>query len=328
MENKGLVSIIVPVYNVQEYLREGIESILAQVYENWELILVDDGSKDNSLPICCEYVGQDSRIKVYTQLNAGPSAARNFGISKASGKYICFVDSDDTVTPTYLSDMLEYNDDLVICGVIHVWPNVIEKVARIKFDCANSSFEELITHIDEYYCIHGPVSKLFRSDIIKSNHITYPINLNYGEDLIFNLTYLRYIQTIALSQSCNYKYFHRKGSSLTNRVKPFSTMQKYVIETLNCRKRLLLAHHFTQGLYSDIIKRETSYYFWQALDLTISQLKGKERLQSIKQFFGEVDKKYIFSRTAKLPLRYRLIRSIYKLLPISIANMFTILLKR
>jgi glycosyltransferase involved in cell wall biosynthesis len=327
MENKGIVSIIVPVYNVQDYLRECIESILAQVYDNWELILVDDGSKDDSLTICREYLAQDSRIKVYTQLNAGPSSARNLGISKASGKYICFIDSDDTVTPTYLSDMLEYDDDLVICGVIHAWPNGNTCCTCINLSCKAENYEELVAYVDGEYFIHGPVAKLYITDIIKSNNISYPHYLDYGEDLIFNLTYLRYVRSIALSKSCNYKYFHRSSASLTNRVKPFSTMQKYVIETLNCRKQLVTAHHFSQGIYQEIIKRETSFYFWQALDLTIRQQKGLDRLQSIKQFFSKIDRIYIFYLGVKLPLRYRALRSIFKILPISVATKFATILK-
>ena len=119
--NDCLVSIIVPVYNVERYIAQCITSILAQTYQKFELILVDDGSKDKSGEICDFYAKQDKRILVFHNANQGVSAARNFGIEHASGSRLCFVDSDDWVDTTYLSDMLKYADyDFVIQGMKHL----------------------------------------------------------------------------------------------------------------------------------------------------------------------------------------------------------------
>ena len=98
------VSIIVPVYKAEAYLHRCIDSIIVQTFTNWELLLVDDGSPDRSGVICDEYAGKDERIKVFHKENGGVSSARNLGIDKAVGEWLCFIDSDDTIQPTYLDD--------------------------------------------------------------------------------------------------------------------------------------------------------------------------------------------------------------------------------
>ena len=98
------VSIIVPVYKAEAYLHRCIDSIIVQTFTNWELLLVDDGSPDRSGVICDEYAGKDERIKVFHKENGGVSSARNLGIDKAVGEWLCFIDSDDTIQPTYLDN--------------------------------------------------------------------------------------------------------------------------------------------------------------------------------------------------------------------------------
>ena len=115
-----IISIIVPVYNVAEYLPKCIDSIRKQIEQNWELILVDDGSKDGSGEICDNYT-YDSRIRVIHKCNEGVSSARNVGLKLAKGKYICFIDSDDWVEPDYLSSMLKYAGD-----EYKLWTNLIQ----------------------------------------------------------------------------------------------------------------------------------------------------------------------------------------------------------
>lgn len=115
-----LISVIIPVYKVEKYLRQCVDSILAQTYSELEIILVDDGSPDNCGIICDEYALKDKRIKVIHQENMGLSAARNTGIDASHGDYLCFIDSDDVVTPEYcqvLYDLLKNNDyDFSVCG--------------------------------------------------------------------------------------------------------------------------------------------------------------------------------------------------------------------
>lgn len=120
MSQNPEISIIVPVYNVERYLGECLDSIKSQTFTNWECILVDDGSPDKSIDICEKYSAGDSRFKVVRRSNGGLSAARNTGLSYARGNFISFVDSDDIVYPEYLSRlhslMIEYDADVVQVG--------------------------------------------------------------------------------------------------------------------------------------------------------------------------------------------------------------------
>lgn len=115
-----LVSIIVPVYNVEKYLKECIESIINQSFSNLEIILVDDGSTDESGNICDDFLNKDKRIKVFHKTNGGLSDARNYGINNSSGKYITFVDSDDLISPIFIDVLYnaikQYDTHLSICG--------------------------------------------------------------------------------------------------------------------------------------------------------------------------------------------------------------------
>lgn len=114
------ISVIIPVYNAAPYLVRSVNSVINQTFPNWELILVDDGSKDSSGQICDEFAQRDSRVRVVHQENAGAGAARNDGIKQASGEYIVFVDSDDFIEPDYLALLSKHSEDLVFIDVDRV----------------------------------------------------------------------------------------------------------------------------------------------------------------------------------------------------------------
>ena len=122
--NGKLVSIIVPVYQVKEYVGECVESLRAQTYTNLEILLVDDGSTDGSGEICDEYVRSDNRIRVIHQKNRGLSAARNTGLDQAAGEYVAFVDSDDVVLPDFIETLYDlsgrYQADIAACDAASV----------------------------------------------------------------------------------------------------------------------------------------------------------------------------------------------------------------
>lgn len=115
-----LISVIIPVYNAENFIRRCVDSVLGQTYSKWELIPVDDGSTDSSLRILKEYEARDSRIKVIHQENAGPGLARNKGIENASGDYVVFIDSDDVITPDYFEKLSHETADVVFIDVDQV----------------------------------------------------------------------------------------------------------------------------------------------------------------------------------------------------------------
>ena len=164
MQNNILVSVVVPVYNVEKYLSRCIDSISRQSYSNLQIILVDDGSKDNSAVICDEYSKKDTRISVIHKTNGGLSDARNVGIDNAKGDYICFIDSDDFVRETYVEDLLnailKYNSDIAVC--------LFEKGNSDKF---NEVAKDIL---DDEFCSNIELSTMrtdlaFRNQVVKMN---------------------------------------------------------------------------------------------------------------------------------------------------------------
>ena len=181
-----IFSIIVPVYNTEQFLDKCVSSILAQTYNDFELILVDDGSPDNCPQMCDKYAQSDSRIKVLHKKNGGVSSARNLGISVARGTYIWFVDSDDYIEPFSLQRLFEvqnsYNAEL------YVFNN--RSVCELSTENINDFFRK-------YYFTYAlgfePWNKLYKRDVIIENHLQFDTQEKIGEDLLFNINYYKAI---------------------------------------------------------------------------------------------------------------------------------------
>lgn len=213
------VSIIIPVYNAEKYLRRCIESISGQTFRKYEVILVDDGSTDKSPSICDEYASEDIRINVIHKANGGVSSARNAGIAIAKGKYITFIDSDDWVEPEYLQEMLKAADDtceLVVSGIVCDYEDGTSKYCKLddrRFESSDViQFHKLI----ESRLYYGPYNKLFLNRIIGNNRIIFPTDITYGEDRIFNYTYMHYVGRIATTDYAGYHYIIHSSASLAS----------------------------------------------------------------------------------------------------------------
>lgn len=213
------VSIIVPVYNVEKYIENCIKSLMNQTYKNIEIILVDDGSSDESYNICKNYSKKYSFIKSYHKKNGGPSSARNYGIEKASGKYICFVDSDDSVKEDYIEKLIENEADLVMGGFVELYGKnkKIKKICDKKQDFSNEEIYVKLLEAAENDKFNSPCCKIFKKSIIENNHLRYDESLNMGEDLIFNIRYLKYCKTLTMIPDCLYFYNMTVGGSLTKK---------------------------------------------------------------------------------------------------------------
>lgn len=195
-----LVSVIVPVYNVENVLHYCVESILNQSFTDFELILVDDGSPDNSGEICDEYAKKDSRIVVIHKENGGVSSARNAGIERTTGEFICFIDSDDYVDNNYLESLLKAKNnhpdiDNIWCGfrTIDSYSFNAKTIKEVLFDVnSDVSFCDIsiIMTLHERWLNAGPYCKLYISKIIQSNNLSFDNDLSLGEDLKFNFEYL------------------------------------------------------------------------------------------------------------------------------------------
>ena len=183
-----LISIIVPVYNVEKYIEKCLDSIINQTYTNLEIILVDDGSKDRSGEICDIYQKKDKRIKVIHNTNSGVSKTRNCGLNEANGKYICFADADDYLMEDYveyLYNLIKENDAQIslTTQMFSNFDSIQEK--NITTNILNA--EDTTVRILNYKIPIGVYSKLFDADLIKNNNIKFKEELFMGEGFNFNV---------------------------------------------------------------------------------------------------------------------------------------------
>lgn len=190
-----MISVIMPIYNSENSLNKSINSILKQTYDNLELILINDGSKDNSLEICREYEKKDSRVSVFTQENQGPSSARNKGLANAKGTYIAFIDSDDYIeknTYEYMKNEIVGTDsDMVICGYryekngkFHTGDVGIPDGIYEEDDCRKILLDFIYAPVGEKILPFTGL-RLLRRDIIESNNFRFNENIRRTEDYLF-----------------------------------------------------------------------------------------------------------------------------------------------
>lgn len=233
-----LISIVVPIYNSENYIERCINSIINQSYKNLEIILVNDGSKDSSLNICKKFAEQDERITILNQSNKGVSAARNAGIEIATGKYISFIDADDTVEANYIYELVENSNngeiDVVICSYNDIYVKGKIKDNRLK-KCAYLSNEISNDYeiLKEY--IKYPVLKIYKLELIKKYCILFPENFTDAEDQVFNFKFFLIIQNFKFVNKSLYNYHHVNINSLSKQVTIdsfYSNLRKLCMEKL------------------------------------------------------------------------------------------------
>ncbi|TVY05633.1 glycosyltransferase family 2 protein [Paenibacillus cremeus] len=220
------ISVVIPVYNVEKYLQRCIDSILSQTFQEFEVILIDDGSKDSSGQICDEYAKKDKRIKVVHKENARVSAARNDGIKMAKGKYISFIDSDDWIEAAMYRDMFskaeELSLDLIMCDFKKKSKDYEDKRTQpiregyySKEDIMNELFQSLIMF--DYVEFPPTISNcvcLFRLEFLRTYSIYYDEDVHYGEDSIFGSKALYHaINFYYLKNHFYYNYFYNPTST-------------------------------------------------------------------------------------------------------------------
>ena len=215
---KPTVSIIVPVYNAEKFLNRCVDSILGQEYRDFELILVDDGSRDMSGSICDAYAKTDERVVVIHKENSGVSDTRNQGIERAKGTYLQFVDSDDWLTPDATKLMVraaeEHGCDMVISDFYRVVGDMVSRKGDIESDCVIDR-EEFASFMmenpaDYYYGVLW--NKLYRRDLVNRFGIRMDAEISWCEDFMFNLEYIRHARRFYALHTPIYYYVKTKGS--------------------------------------------------------------------------------------------------------------------
>ena len=209
-----LVSVIVPVYRVEDYLDRCVQSIVDQTYRNLEIILVDDGSPDNCGAMCDVWATKDSRIKVIHKENGGVSSARNAALDCIQGKYVFFVDSDDYILPRYVEHFMDFGECDYIAGGYHVdsptgkckgFEQLRTTFSAFREDCA-FAWEKIPT---VWLC-----GNRYAADIINEHCLRFDVQCKCGEDTRFNFCYLPFTDTLAVSNQCEYIYYQRADSAV------------------------------------------------------------------------------------------------------------------
>lgn len=217
-----MVSVIMPAYNAEKNLTMSVESVLSQTCADFELIIVNDGSKDNTASIAADLAERDGRIKVFSIENSGPAMARNFGLDRCceSAEYIAFIDSDDLMLP----DFLEYALSAAKNGAEFVMTGFTIKnpdgTTRDYFESENyfneSTLGDALPHLYMANMLNQVWAKLYRADIIRKNSIRFP-DYRWGEDRLFNFDVLEKAKKCAVLPQCKYAYIMQPGESLISR---------------------------------------------------------------------------------------------------------------
>lgn len=218
------VSIIVPVYNSAKYIIRCVDSIREQTFKDLEILLINDGSKDDSLDKLKRFQSEDSRIRVIDKDNEGVSATRNRGVDEARGEYIQFVDSDDFIEKNMIENTLieleEKEADLILTGLYLDIQNGDKISSSIQtFDDevsigANNISKSVLHRLNGTY-INSPINKLYKKSIIINNNIKMDHDISLGEDLIFNIQYLKYCNKVIFKEASYYHYCMQANDNLT-----------------------------------------------------------------------------------------------------------------
>lgn len=248
------ISIIIPVYNVEKYLKRCLDSIINQSLKDLEIICINDGSTDNSLKIIEEYSKKDTRIKIITQKNSGISATRNRGIALANGEYISFIDSDDWVDLNFYeklySSAKKYNADIAAAGIIRLNKH------RQKF-YLNFSEEKTYTTPKEKFriCdipdINYVWNKIYKLEKIKNLKLKFQEGIVY-EDLIYTPQAIYYLDKLVTVPNTYYYYWRTPNSIVTNKSKTYKDNLKYA---KNLASEFIKTHNINVENHTTKIKR-------------------------------------------------------------------------
>lgn len=292
--NKGKISVIVPVYNKSDTLKHCIDSILNQDYQNLELILVDDGSSDNSFDICSKYAEKDNRVKVFKKENGGVSSARNFGLKIASGEFIQFVDADDFLEKDMCSKMLYAINlghfDVVVCSYKKYDGDKIKNKISLDFECENVfQFKDKFSFLFENALFNPPWNKLYKREKINS---LFDENISLGEDLLFNLEYFKTCEKVKIIKTCLYNYVDKSFDSLS---KAYSDAllenQLYLYKKVKAFSKEYFRDAFLDGSIDRVFLKEI-YYLLKKI-VYQKDLTKKEKIFKIKSILERKEIKEI-----------------------------------
>ena len=290
-KGKALISVIIPVYNVENYLRRCLDSVVNQTYKNLEIILVDDGSTDSSGAICDEYALKDDRIKVIHKENGGLSSARNTGLDLMTGEYIAFVDSDDFIHIDMMKDMhysLVINEaDVCVCSFKEFeQEDAPDAYAPQELKMRTIGRDEALLMYDSGFgaLMSSSCNKMYKKSVFKN--IRFPLNRKC-EDLATIYKVLFASERIVLLDNFYYLYIIRKNSIMHSAVRPTADVVKGFEEFIQYCKDNIDNQNFREKMVALLLKRKADtiledYYY------SVKRKTDKKHLNSIKEMYKEV----------------------------------------
>ena len=298
------ISVIIPVFNAEKYLPDCLESIIGQTFNDYELIIVNDGSTDNSQRIIDDFAKEYDNIKNYSLQNGGVSKARNFGISVASGEYIVFVDADDTVEKDFLIKLYDNKKvgALTVCGFDKIY---LEGKREYRETWKLSDSKEVVSTENFYdvyasWLFNSPCNKLYLKKVFDDNDVAFDIGLNNGEDLIFNARYVNAagINGFIVVNEPLYNYYVRNVESNSTRYdysvcEKVLTHRKYVISCLDRFGATEEERIKTDGLFLNQI----SEYLFIKFDVKTMNvaLQNEELIKFLKETFDKKSQSFVES---------------------------------
>lgn len=288
---RTLLTIIVPVYNTERYIRICLKNILLSTLRDFELVVVDDGSTDNSLSICKEFERQDDRVRVFESSHAGVSRARNIGLDNARGTWVTFVDADDVISKTFLENLSkpilhDESIDFVLAGFMNLWGGKTNR--RITYNQIYKNYlgNDYNILLNNY---RGAVySKLFRRTLIETGFDNSPIrfdqNITVAEDMVFTADYICLVNKYAIIDECGYFYRRDNALSVTRSIQRPSYTSAYSVSThlYNSLERYKNMHGIMEEQCQFRYKIIASSLLHSIYALYFDKYRRKDRLRMLK----------------------------------------------
>jgi len=281
------ISIIIPIYNVEKYLERSLDTVLNQTYDNWECIMINDGSMDQSKEICQSFVEKDRRFILYNQENSGSGVARANGISQASGDYICFIDPDDYIDTEALSSNAEiaerYEPDIIANGYNELRERSVNQRKHIINGLYNH--EEFRDNFKDYaqVGVSAVWNKLYKHSFLNNNNLTFT-SQRVGQDALFNYEVYKYVNRIYIDDNCYYYYDLTRDDSVVNTYN--KNRFKYEKNILNAFKHLIKYWGREDEYKTEILVREWDVLFNEIKNINLqdSPYSREQKVNTLESF--------------------------------------------
>ena len=284
-----LISVIIPVYNVENYLDQCVQSVVNQTISNWELILIDDGSTDRSGELCDQFARQDPRIQVCHNRNSGPSYSRNVGLTMAQGAYLLFVDSDDYLEPNACEFLLNIAIDKPQIVFFGYYTEAVfrgEDSVQIKnnisdnYYMTNTDFKSQYCNLSRECCVNPVWNKMYSSEFVKKYHAQFPVGVNAAEDLVFNMALYPYVNKVVTRSVPLYHHVNH-GNSICSSFNPTRFQ--------SCKKVYAIIEPILKSWNPDFLD-EYRNIFIKDLNICINNIYLKNATWNYKQKKGYIHK--------------------------------------